>query len=69
MATPEMVLTALARMEERLVARIDESHRELRLEMNGGFDAINLRLDRLEQGTPVPVDRRTPVPGVRRPTQ
>jgi chromosome segregation ATPase len=49
MATGDPILTALTRMEERLVERLDEWRRELRLDMNSGFDAVHQRLDRLEQ--------------------
>ncbi len=47
MATPDPVLTALARLEERFVERMDESRRELRLDLDGHFDVLNHRLDRL----------------------
>jgi uncharacterized protein YPO0396 len=46
-ATPDPVLTALARLEERFVDRMDESRRELRRDLDGHFDALNHRLDRL----------------------
>ena len=47
MAAPDPVLTALARLEERLIERIDDGIRELRLDLNGHFDALDRRLDRL----------------------
>ena len=49
MATPDPVLTAIARLEERLVERINDGIREIRLDLNGRFDAVDHRLDRLVQ--------------------
>jgi hypothetical protein len=47
------ILTALAQMEARFVERMGECRRELRreiqLDMNAGFDAVNQRLDRLHR--------------------
>ena len=49
MTTGDPILTALARMEERLVERFQDFRRELRLDLDGRFDAVHKRLDRLEQ--------------------
>lgn len=53
MASADPILTALARLEDRLVARMDERlgvwQRELQLDLDGRFDAVHHRLDRLEQ--------------------
>jgi len=47
MAAADPILNALARMEERLCERMEEWRRELRLDLDGGFDAVHKRLDRL----------------------
>ncbi len=51
-ANPD-ILEALHRLETnlytRLEAKIDSKVDEFRLEVNGRFDAIEVRLDRLEQ--------------------
>ena len=53
MSAMDPIVTALEKMEGRLIERIDEANRELRrdiqLDMNGHFDAVHKRLDRLEQ--------------------
>jgi chromosome segregation ATPase len=53
MTAMDPIVTALEKMEGRLIARIDEANRELRrdiqLDMDGQFDAVHKRLDRLEQ--------------------
>lgn len=53
MTAMDPIVTALERMEGRLVERIDEASRTLRrdlqLDMDGRFDAVHKRLDRLEQ--------------------
>jgi hypothetical protein len=54
MAAPEPILKALAQLEARLFERIDARLAEqigaLRLDMNGNFDAVHRRLDRLLEG-------------------
>jgi predicted nucleic acid-binding Zn-ribbon protein len=51
-SNPE-ILEALRRLESNLYSRLetkfDNKFDEFRLEMNGRFDAIEVRLDRLEQ--------------------
>ena len=49
MPMTDPILTALAQMEERFVERMGEWRREIQLDINGGFDAVHQRLDRLEQ--------------------
>ena len=53
MATTGPILNALARLEERLEARLverfEEWRRNFRLDLDSGFDAVHRRLDRLEQ--------------------
>src|SRR5262245_54462053 len=53
MAVPDPVLTAITRLEERLFERIDERfagfRRDFQLDLDGRFDAVHHRLDRLEQ--------------------
>ena len=51
MATADEILDALAHMEERLLQRMDEWSRDLQLHLDGHFDALHRRLDRLQQGT------------------
>lgn len=52
MASTDPILTALARLEPRLVARIDgriqELFRDFKLDLDGRFDALHRRLDHLE---------------------
>jgi chromosome segregation ATPase len=48
MSDSQQILDALRRLEERLGTKIDERISEFRLEMNARFDAIEVRLDRLE---------------------
>jgi hypothetical protein len=47
MTTGDPILGALSRIEERLTERIREEFRELRLDLDGRFDALYQRLDRL----------------------
>ena len=49
MPMTDPILTALAQMEERFVGRMGEWRREIQLDINGGFDAVNQRLDRLHR--------------------
>ncbi len=49
MASTDQILTALARLEERFEHRMEEWQRNLRLDLDGRFDAVHKRLDRLEQ--------------------
>ena len=49
MTTVDPILNALALMEERLIERMEGWRRELRLDLDGAFDAVHKRLDRLEQ--------------------
>jgi len=53
MATTDPIPTALAKMEERFIERMTvwgrDLRRDLQLAMDGGFDAVHKRLDRLEQ--------------------
>jgi chromosome segregation ATPase len=48
MSSSQEILTALRKLEESLVERLERRIDEFRLEMNGRFDAIEVRLDRLE---------------------
>ena len=52
MASPDPVLKALSQLETRLLDRLDARLAEqigaLRLDMNGHFDHVHRRLDRLE---------------------
>jgi len=48
MASPQDILAALAKVEESLYGRLHADISALRLEVNGRFDAIEVRLDRLE---------------------
>jgi hypothetical protein len=50
MATGDPILTALTRMEERLVERIEDRFRDLQVDLEGRFDAVLRRLDRLLEG-------------------
>ena len=49
MGTTEPILKALVGMEERILQGVDDRFRDLQLDLNGHFDAIHQRLDRLEQ--------------------
>jgi chromosome segregation ATPase len=49
MASADPILNALTRMEERLLQRMEEWRRDLKLDLDGRFDAIHKRLDYLEQ--------------------
>lgn len=65
MATPDPILNALASMEERLYQRMDKWRRELQLDLDGGFDAVLKRLDRLLVDTsPGGVSARQAAPGL-----
>ncbi len=52
MASPQDIVAALSKLEEslveRLTTRIDQRFGEFRLEVNGRFDAVDARLERLE---------------------
>jgi chromosome segregation ATPase len=48
MSSSQEILTALRKLEESLVERLERRIDAFRLEMNGRFDAIEVRLDRLE---------------------
>ena len=52
MATTDPILNALTRMEERLLERINEWRRDLRLDLNGGFDAVHERVEEIEKRLP-----------------
>ena len=60
MSAADPILTALTRMEERLLERIDDRFRELQLDLDGRFDAVHVRLDRLEQGRVQELEGRLP---------
>ncbi len=47
MANADPILTALARMEDRFAERVDQRFRELRFDLDGSFDGVYQRLDRL----------------------
>ena len=51
MATSDSILIAIARLEERLVERLDERidewRRKFQLDLDGRFDALIQRLDRI----------------------
>ena len=47
MASTDPILTALTLMEGRLLQRMEEWRRDLKLDLDGRFDAIHKRLDRL----------------------
>jgi hypothetical protein len=48
MASSEPILSALRKLEDNLTGRLTARIDELRVEMNGRFDAIEARLERLE---------------------
>ena len=52
MASPQDIMAALSKLEEnlveRLTTRIDQRFGEFRLEVNARFDAVDVRLERLE---------------------
>jgi chromosome segregation ATPase len=49
MTSADPILNALTQMEQRLREEIKDSFRELTLDLDGRFDAVHHRLDRLEQ--------------------
>ena len=49
MASTDPILNALTLMEGRLLQRMEEWRRDLKLDLDGRFDAIHKRLDYLEQ--------------------
>lgn len=46
MSTPDPILNAIARLEDRVVERLDLHLRELMLELDVRLDALCARLDR-----------------------
>jgi len=60
MASTDPILTALTLMEGRLLQRMEEWRRDLKLDLDGRFDAIHKRLDRLGEleGRPKEIEGR-----------
>jgi hypothetical protein len=48
MSSSQDILVALRRLEGNLTEQLDRRFDAFRLEMNGRFDAVEARLDRLE---------------------